>query len=100
MRRRRQVEIRNDDLQARLPEGTLPDKVTVQGLALTGAQVAKIGAVLVGDTRLTIQRLRRGRVAVRGHLFPPGEWSVFHPDGAFDPPGPIDGPLARKVGRP
>jgi hypothetical protein len=82
-RQAKQTRIVCSELRELLPEGTLPDEVAVHSITLTGVQAAKIAAVFIGEARLTIQRLRKGRVAVRAAKAPTGLWWVFDADGEF-----------------
>lgn len=85
----KQIEITGNELWDQLGEGDLPDLIKVQGIEFTVEQIDKITHTMRTDLKLTIQRLRNGRLAVRTELMPVGIWAVYEPDGAFEIPGAI-----------
>lgn len=72
------------ELKGLLPKrGPAPDEVEVGNLTLTGAQAGRLAAVFVGDAKLTIRRLREGRIEARTSLTPPKIWWRFERDGTY-----------------
>lgn len=94
----KQIELTAGALWDLIPENVdLPETLTVQGIEFTIDQAAKISRVHRSEVKLTIQRLRRKRLAVRNDLMPPGIWSIFEPDGEFTV-GHSDGTIGRNQG--
>jgi hypothetical protein len=81
----KQIRITGEELWAKVPDGDLPDTITVDGIKFTVEQIDAIFRTIQSHLTLTIQRLRNGRLAVRpeGTEMPVGVWSVYEPDGSF-----------------